>query len=470
MTPETRTVILDSARYLRNIRPIDPAELAGYGSQDTTEVRALLRETATELELVERTDGTFVQSPDAPLDRTINTIERFPAQYATVLTTMLSERYGPDWPTGDSGELLRSTIRNLKEDYYRARDVDYNIDAAFGYAIYHLPAYYASIQYVLAELIDADLIGHSLNVLDVGAGVGGPALGIHDVCFGTPAHSLDNDPPVLLSYTAVEPSDATTLLERFLDETTRNFHFSIEQTPIETFDYTDQYDLILFSNVLSELKNPTDVLTDATDALTPDGAIIAIAPADKHTSQHLRKLERTVTKDLGVFSPTIRLWPTHEPTSRCWSFDVKPDLDRPSFQHDLDTPVGSQGEFVNTDVQYSYVILRKDGARRISFTPARDRYHPFVASPDHVTERITSVAIKLSQDLGDDNSIFLVGDGSEQTDHFCVVATTTHRTRPLFDADYGELLIIERALLLWNEDEAAFNLVTDDQTTIIRPQ
>lgn len=469
MTPEARSVILDSARYLRTVRPIDPAELAGYVSHEPAAVRAVLREVAVEFGLVERADGTFIQPPDTPLDQSIDTIERFPSDYATVLTTLLVEEYGPEWSAGQSGSMLRSTIRQLKDDYYRSRDVDYSLDGAFGYAIYHLPAYYATIQYVIAELLDAGLIDHSLRVLDVGAGVGGPALGLHDACYGASDQSPDNDPPVLVSYTAVEPSDATTILDRLLAETTRNFHYSIEPTPIESFDYEDEYDLIVFSNVLSELHDPTDALATAADALAEGGSIIAIAPADKHTSQGLREVERSVTNGLGVYSPTIRLWPDYTPTSRCWSFDVKPDIDRPPFQHALDTPVGSHGEFTNTDVQYSYVILRKDGERRVSFRPTREQYHPFIASPEHVTERVTAAAIKLSHDLGDDNPLFLVGDGSEQTDHFCVVANSTPRTRPIINAAYGELLIIERALLLWNDDEEAYNLVLDNQTTVIRP-
>jgi SAM-dependent methyltransferase len=382
---------------------------------------------------------------------------------------MFTDTYGSNWATGDTADTLRSTIWQLKEDYHRFRDIEYSRDPAFGYPTYHPPASYATIQYVIADLLDAALIDHSLTVLDIGAGVGGPALGIHDVCFGAPNRATDHDTPALVSYTAVEPSDATTILARFLGETTRNFHYSIEQTPIEPYEYTHEYNLIVFSNVLSELKEPAVVLDDATDALAPDGAIIAVAPADKHTSQQLRQLERTVTNDLTVFSPTIRLWPERTPMNRCWSFDVKPDLHRPTFQHQLDAPIGAHGEFINTDVQYSYVILRKDGKQRISFTPTHPPYHPFGESHNHVTERVTSAAIKLSHDLGDENPVFLVGDGSEQTDHFCVLATTTPRTRPMVTADYGELLIIEHALLLWNDDEEAFNLVLDDQTTIIQP-
>lgn len=472
MTPEERDIIIDSARYLRNVRPVDPAELATYVSTevDPETIRSILGDNAVELGLVERTDGMFIPPPEEPLSRSLGTIERFPPTYATILAGLLTTEYGTRWYADESGETLRSTIRRIKEDYYQSRSVDYSLTAAYGYAIYHLPAYYAAAQYILHELIDAGLLSHSINILDVGAGVGGPALGVHDAIYGAPDASNGTEPSVLVSYTAVEPSDATVILDALLAETTRNFHSEIHHSPIEAFEYEAEYDLILFSNVLSELRDPATELHRAEQALATDGSLLAMAPADKNTSIHLRTLERDVTNGLGVFSPTVRLWPDYEPQDRCWSFDVKPDLDIPAFQRDLDAKSGSHHEFVNTDIQYSYVILRHDGERRVSFRPSPDRYMPFASTPEHVTERVTCAAIKLSHDLGDDNPVFLVGDGSQQTDHFCVVARETPRTSPIITAAYGDLLLIERALILWNPDEHAYNLVLDGETTIIHPQ
>jgi len=40
----------------------------------------------------------------------------------------------------------------------------------------------------------------------------------------------------------------------------------------------------------------------------------------------------------------------------------------------------------------------------------------------HVTERVNLVAVKLSNDLADGGSpLFLIGDGSQETDHFAVL-------------------------------------------------
>jgi len=38
----------------------------------------------------------------------------------------------------------------------------------------------------------------------------------------------------------------------------------------------------------------------------------------------------------------------------------------------------------------------------------------------------------------------------------------------LLTADYGDLLAIENTLVLWNDDEGAYNLVVDSETIVDR--
>ncbi len=75
--------------------------------------------------------------------------------------------------------------------------------------------------------------------------------------------------------------------------------------------------------------------------------------------------------------------------------------------------------------------------------------------------------VKLSRDLSDGgNPLFLVGDGSQAVDHYAVLAKETSLNDDLLAAGYGDGLSIERALLLWNDDEGAYNLVVDDETVV----
>lgn len=479
MTPERREQVRENAEYLRNVRPLDPDEIADYveGQPHPAVVRQVLREQAPSLDLVERSDGTFTPVDDDPVTPAFAGVESFPESYARTLEDLLVERFGPDWHAGESGDDLRETIRNLKADYLRNESVEYDDLAALGYAIYHLPDNYAVVQYVLHELAEEGLVGRRLRILDVGAGVGGPALGVHDY--------LPED--ALVSYDAVEPSAAADVFERLVAETGRNFHPTLSRTTAEAFVPDESYDLILFANVLNELDDPEAVVERYLDSLADDGTLVAIEPADRETAIGLREVERAVADEAGaatVFAPTLRLWPGERPTDRGWSFDVRPDLAVPSVQRKLDEGAGESGEragnsgdatpatgeFVNVDVQYAYSLLRTDGRRKLDFRADPDRSAKMAEMERHVTQRIDLVAVKLSHSLaeGEGNPVFRVGDGSESTDHFAVLTDETALNADLRTADYGDLLAVEQVLVLWNDDEEAYNLVVDEETVVDR--
>ncbi|WP_280536916.1 class I SAM-dependent methyltransferase [Halopenitus sp. POP-27] len=498
--------VRDSAKYLRNVRPIDPEEVADYvsGGAHPAVVRQTLREASYDLGLREREDGTFVPVDSDPVPDPEWGPEAFPEPYARALEDELVGEYGANWHVGDSGDELRAAIRRLKRDYYHENPVEYDRTAALGYAIYHLPDYYAVIGYVMADLIENGLLDRRLRVLDVGAGVGGPALGLHDVL---PADAV-------VEYTAIEPSPAADVLETMLGETRPSFRSTIRRETAESFlglesgkkknakdrngDETDRadtdqhangdtYDLVLFGNVLSELADPVAVVTAALDVLADDGSIVALAPADRNTATGLREIERAVVdesagdeggadaspnRDVTVYSPTLRLWPDAEPDDRGWSFDVRPDLAVPPFQARLDEaadrgPTDEPGEFINVDVQFADAILRTDGTRRVDVRADPERHLRMADSETHVTDRVDLLCVKLSHDLADGgNPLFKVSDGSETVDHYAVCTRETSLNDTLLTAGYGAVLAVENVLVLWNDDEEAYNLVVDDGTVV----
>ncbi|MCL7416957.1 MAG: class I SAM-dependent methyltransferase [Halalkalicoccus sp.] len=485
----SRQSILDVAKYLRNVRPIDPEEAVEYveGGAHPAVVRQTLRDNALSLGLYERADGTFVPASEGTLSPGFDEVGAMPERYLLRLEDLLVERFGPDWADGESGAALRGEIRRLKERYYRQHAVDYSYETALGYALYHLPDYYATAGYALDELGSRDLLPSTLRVLDVGAGVGGPALALAE-------YAAD----ALVEYHAVEPSAAADVLEELLAETPRNFHPTVHRSTAEAFEpdgisalradgqrdsaeSRDGYDLVLFANVLIELSDPTAVLRKYLGHLASDGAALALSPADKNTATGLREVEHEVVDgddDYTVFAPALRLWPGREPTDHCWSFDRKPDLDVPPLQRRLDEgrrAAGERGErdaatgeFVNRDVQYAYSILRRDGKRRVDVTASEERFAPLAESEAHVTDRIDCIAVKLSRSLSEGNPLFLLGDGSQSESHYAVLTRETGLNRPLVEADYGDVLIFESVLVLWNDDENAYNLVVDEECVVDR--
>jgi SAM-dependent methyltransferase len=486
MDDTQRSQIRDNARYLREVRPIDPEEIHEYveGTPHPAAVRQVLRAEATRLGLIERADGRFEPAPDRPLSVEFDGVDRLPESVTRRVAELLVEAFGPGWPNGRSGDRLRNVIRDFKRQYLHGGTVTYDRVTALGYAIYHVPSYFAAIQYVLGELAADDLLASDLRVLDVGAGVGGPALGLD-------AFVPEN---ALVDYHALEPSEAVSVLRSLLEETGRNVHTTVHERPVEVFEPTGSFDLILCANVLSELSDPVAVGQKLLDWLEPDGTLVAIAPADRNTATGLREIERELERTAGatVYAPTVRLWPDASPESECWSFDRKPPIDVPSFQRRLDegdrseqpahgpgdkasdTPTDTERspgsrEFVNADVQYAVSLLRTDDTVAVEYTPDQRTVARMAEMDRHVTDRIDCVAIKLSHDLSEGgNPLFLIGDGSERTDHFAVLTDRSGLNGDLVDAGYGGLLWFENVLVLWNEAEGAYNLVVDGETIVDR--
>jgi len=472
-----RAAVRNNANYLRNVRPIDPEEIAEYveGTPHPAVVRETLREEAFDLRLRERDDGSFEPVPEGPIPDPGWAPTAFPEEYAFALEDLLVEEFGANWHRGESGAELREAIRRLKSDYLYENDVEYDRIAALGYAIYHLPAYYVTVGYVLDDLVENGLLDRTLRVLDVGAGVGGPALGLHDY--------LPDD--AVVDYHAVEPSAAADVLDRLLDETGRNFRATIHETTAESFLGTGgreaetasdgPFDLVVFGNVLSELADPVAVVEAALDRLAADGSVAAFAPADRNTATGLREVERAVvtsTSGVETYSPTLRLWPDATPADGGWSFDVAADLDAPPFQRRLDEAAerdatDEPGEFVNVDVQFAYAVLRPDGKRRVDVRASDDRCARMGDSEDHVTDRVNLLSVKLSHDLSaGDNALYRVGDGSQAVDHYLVCTRETALNEDLRRADYGAVVFVENGLVLWNDDEGAYNVVVDDETVV----
>jgi hypothetical protein len=466
-----RSEILDNARYLRNVRPVDPEEINEYVSTGPHPaiVRQVLREAAFDLGMREREDGTFVPVEEGPASVTFHGVESFPERYARRLEDLLVETYGPGWANGEAGETLRERLRRTKEAYFGGRAVEYDRETALAYALYHLPDYYAAVQYPLADLAADGLLPRRLRVLEVGSGVGGPALGVHDL--------LGEE--TLVEYHAVEPSDdAADVFERLLGDTRPGFRTVCHRETAEAFDPAsvladadEGFDLMLFANVLSELQGPETVARRYAESLAPDGSMLLLAPADRNTAIGLREVERALADDgpLTVYAPTVRLWPGERPTDRGWSFDVKPDLAVPGFQRELDRPAGGEGEFVNVDVQYAYATLRPDGRTAIEARPSPERHARLADSEANVTKRVDLLALKLSHDLSEgDNPLFKIGDGSESVDHYAVLTQSSALNDTLARGDYGALLAFENALVLWNDDEESYNVVVDGETVVDR--
>jgi SAM-dependent methyltransferase len=466
--PGDRQAIRDTAKYLRRVRPIDPAELVEYvpDRPDSRVIRQVLREEAMDLGIAEGPDGSFRPAADGPFRPGFDGVEALPSRYEDRLVDLLVEEYGPEWARGERGATIRERIDRLKADYFDGRAVTYDRDVALAYAIYHLADYYAGTRHLLAWLADEDLVPSRARILDVGAGVGGPALAIADF------FAVDRDPTALpiLEYHAVEPSAAADVLDALLGDGPRNVTTTVHRESAESFESESPFDLVFFNNVLSELDSPVATAEQYLDVLSDSGSLVLVAPADRNTSIHLREVERAL-EDRGatVYGPTVRLWPGERPTETCWSFDRRPDIEVPAFQRALAAEATRPGAVENTAVKYSYSVLRTDGRRRFELALDRSNVAMLGEMETHVGNRLDLVVAKLSRDLSEgSHPLYKVSDGSESVGHFAVLVNETELNRDLGRAAYGDLLQITGGLALYNDDEEAYNVVVDEETVVDR--
>lgn len=470
-----RESLRETAKYLQNVRPIDPEEVYEYleSQPHPAVVRTALREEAFELGLRETDEGTFVPVDEEPAPAPGWAPTAYPERYDRAVEDLLIERFGRDWATGESGYRLRERIRELKETYYRGEEVSYDAEAALAYAVYHAGDFYAATGYALDPLAERGLLPRRLRVLDVGAGTGGPAVALHDY--------LPDD--AVVEYHAVEPSANVDVLERVLEETGRNFRTTIHRTTAEAFDpgSVGAVDLLLFGNVLSELAEPAATVERYCETLADDGTCLLLAPADLATATQLRRVERAVaTPETGrsVFAPPSRLWPDAVPSDRGWSFDEREPIAVPETQARLaeaadpdefpDREELDADQFRNTSVRFAYALVRPDGERRLPVRANAERHAKLAGSETHVTNRVNLLACKLSRNLadGDGNPLYRVGDGSQTVDHYAVLTNETVLNDDLATAAYGSVLSFENVLVLWNDDEDAYNLVCDGETVV----
>lgn len=471
---DREAAVLASARYLRNVRPLDPAELCEYveADIDAADVRDILRTHAIELAMYERKDGLFEPVPVAPDPPVFDGVDAFPDDLADVVRSQLRIAFGRDWFEGASGDGIREAIRAFKAAYFRGEGVAYDRLTALGYAIYHLPGTYAKTQYVLDICGRANLLPAPLRVLEIGPGVGGAAMGLADY--------LGDDWPV--AYRGIEPSAAAVeVCEDMFDRRDRNFDWTLETERVEAAALEGPYDLILLANVVNELDRPVETIARLRDVLAEDGSIVAFEPADERTSRTLRRVERGLYErgnELDVYAPTLRLWPDSYPTDDCWSFEVEDPIAVPDFQRRLDEGKRASpderdpatGEFVNVELRYAYSILRTDGQRRSTVQATRARFAPLAESADNVGERINLAVVKLSHSLADADAhpLYVIGDGSQREEHFAVHTRSTGLNRTLEEAPYGAVLSVEAGLVLWNAEESAYNVVVDEDTIVDR--
>ncbi|MDR3101901.1 MAG: small ribosomal subunit Rsm22 family protein [Methanocalculaceae archaeon] len=376
---------------------------------------------------------------------------------------------GKKWVEESVLEKIRTEITAQKDCYWKEggrRIVQYKGGySVLAYMAYQMPGYAAELTEFFSRLIRDGLMRDHIRILDVGAGPGTVAVAVARVleqCDAATAEivALERAEIFREAYQAIVPA----FVKEAGDRVTAPRPIAADVTKSIP---DGEFDLIICSNVINELVGGDDlraeILMRLSGHLVQDGTLILIEPADLANATMLRNLSRDLKRrGLTLYAPCNDIRGVHCQVSPCWTFATYADI-KPTK---LMLALGEGKEkyrFVNTDVKFSYAVLRRDGHRRCSYrVPAAAKRARLSQLKKHVGRRIHVTVSVISADIGDaKNYLYLICDGTGGIPAY-VALPAHHRNsghEALLSVQYGAVVAIDSVLVRFNKNQNAYNLL-----------
>lgn len=376
---------------------------------------------------------------------------------------------GKNWKDEIVLEKIRAAVTAQKDAYWKdgeKRVVQYKGGySVLAYMTYQMPGYVAEFTEFFVRMIRDGLIRDHVRILDVGAGPGTVTVAVARVleqCEGMTAEvvALERSENHRDAYAYV----VTEFVKSAGGRVTAGRPIAADITASLP---EGEFDLIVCSNMINELavddEKKAELMIQLSSRLTPDGNLVLIEPADLANATMLRNLSRDLKRrGLTLYAPCNDIRGVHCAVAPCWTFATYEDIKPTSLMLAL-----SEGEekyrFVNTDVKFSYAVLRKDGHRRCGYRmPAAAKRARLSQLKKHLGRRIHLTVSVMSAEIGDGkNYLFLVCDGTGDTPAY--VALPAHHRSPehesLLRAPYGSVVAIDSVLVRFNKNQNAYNLL-----------
>lgn len=403
---------------------------------------------------------------------------RVPPKLEKLVEQYVEKKTGKSWDDLAVLDKIRKAIVAQKAEYWKEgkkRRVTYETGySVLGYLAYQFPVYFVQSEHILHEMAHDGILKDRMKILDVGTGPGVVPLAIVDFY-----RRLEGKEARIYSIEKYEEH-----IEAFMSlvpEYAKGTSVDVEQpikadiTSIKSEELPDGIDLMIFSNMLNELKELTieqraDLVISMSKRLSPDGNIVIVEPADKVNSLEMR--ETTVTlmkKGLGVYSPCSFIWCDRCRPESCWTFEEKEDI-KPTGLMEKVAECDEPYRYMNTDIKYSYAVLRKDRLTREEFRLSpKAKFARFSKMKTHVNRHINVVAAVMSNDLGDKkNHVFKLCDGTSVKPVYAVLPFyhMNENNTLLMDAKYGQIVEIDNVLARYNKEYDAYNLLVTRNTKV----
>lgn len=429
--------------------------------------RAIRLPPARPLELDEKersAQAGFLASPRVP-----DGLERLIEQY-------VEKKTGKAWDDPAVVERLRRAIAGQKAEYWREgrkRRVAYETGySVLGYLAYQFPVYFAQTEHILYELATGGLLKDRMQVLDAGTGPGTVPLAIIDFFRrigrgDAVVHSIEKYAENAEAFDYIVPAFAEGTGVRVEKPAMADLSRPLPD------GVPDGVDLIFLSNVLNELEGDVERKAEAVLALAGrlarDGSLVISEPADRSNSTAMRELVVALMgKGLGVYSPCSFIWGVRCHPESCWTFQQKPDVEPTRLMRKAAET--EPFRFLNTDLKYSYAILRHDRLSREKYrVPEKAKFARLSRLGSHVGKHINVVAAVMSADLGNaKDHVFKICDGTAAKPVYAVLPDfhVTPKNAALLAAGYGQVVEAYGVLARYNGEYDAYNLLVTRNTAV----
>lgn len=400
-----------------------------------------------------------------------------------LIETYIEKSCGKNWNRGETAALIRENIVKQKEEYWRRKgESRYPRIRIISYLLYHFPVYFCQYQYLLLELFKGGLLMNKMSIIDVGSGPGTITLSTLDFLRKLQDIYSRNKIGIKLNIRIGSIEQEEENIRCYKEFTSNFFHGgSINITfdepvhsPIEAAPVPQDADLIIFSNVLAELKSSPHERADLVEKIasgSKNPTLIIIEPADLENSKALRITQQALNKKgFNIYSPCSFIWEKPCSGMNCWSFQQPGNIRAPSFMEKIaDTAdTADSYRYINTDMKFSSVILRKDLLIKHAYR-ARGKFMALSNLRKHIKKNINVTASVMSENLGNEKTyVFKICDGTSSAPCYAVMPAyhLNEKNRALIDAGYGDIIEIFGTLVRENREQSSFNLFVTRNTIV----
>ncbi len=400
-----------------------------------------------------------------------------PARWEGLVRAYIEKKTGKSWDDPVVVERIRQAILAQKAQYWKegeTRRIGYRKGyAVMAYLAYQAPGYFIQAEHLLLMLLDKGLIKDGMRILDAGTGPGTVPSAISDFSRRIVEFSADIFP--------VERSEEFVDAFRELNPADKNGTGGIRvhpplvgdlaSLPPESFPTT--LDLVIFQNVLNEIPDERQrlaVIRKLSGLLVPGGLVLMVEPADYQNATLLRKSAITSLSGgvLSLLAPCRYPWGLHCDPGYCWSFEEQPPLTPPPLMEKVAAP-GDAYRFMNTDIKYSWALLRKkeegEGQARTG-----DSHYTRLSSLRQVKGRTVDLLVTvMSPDIGDaTHHVFKICDGTAKKPVFAVLPSyhITTGNAPLLSRAYGDMAVLSGVTVRFNTTKDAWNILVTRQSSV----